>query len=305
MAGVERFPKFNNPTDPNYHPELDETDLLNAEGISKYKSMLGSLNWVNTLGRFDIAYALNQMSRYAMAPRVGHLKAMHRIFGYLAKFPHGQIIIDNQVAPVRGKAKVTTGYDWNELYPDAEEDVPENAPPPQGNLATLTCYVDADHARDKVTRKSVTGIVLMLNNTPVVAISKRQKTVETSTFGSEMIAARIAVELLMEWRYKMRMLGLKIEDRSWLVGDNMSVVVNTTLPSSALKKKHLGCNYHKIREAVACFLIFGHIDSKINLADIATKPLDNATFERLRDLYLFRKPKCLVRAQMVKKSLGN
>ena len=167
---------------------------------------------------------------------------------------------DNAVAPVRKQATVTTGYDWAELYPDAEEDIPEDAPPPQGNLATLTCYVDADHARDKVTRKSVTGIVLMLNNTPVVAISKRQKTVETSTFGSELIAARIAVELLIEWRYKMRMLGLVVEDRSWLVGDNMSVVVNTTLPSSSLKKKHLACNYHKVREAVACFLIFGHID---------------------------------------------
>ena len=74
--------------------------------------------------------------------------------------------------------------------------------------------MDADHARDKVTRKSVTGIVLLLNNTPIVAMSKRQKTVETSTFGSEMIAARIAVELMIEWRHKMRMLGLVVEERS-------------------------------------------------------------------------------------------
>ena len=160
----------------------------------------------------------------------------------------------------------------------------------------MTCYVDADHARDKVTRKSVTGIVLLMNNTPIVAISKRQKTDETSSFGSEMIAARIAVELLVEWRYKMRMLGLQVEDKSWLVGDNMSVVLNTTLPSSSLKKKHLGCNYHKIREACATFLIFGHIDGKINLSDICTKPLDNTTYERLRDLCLFRKPKKLVTA---------
>ena len=73
-------------------------------------------------------------------------------------------------------------------------------PKPKGNTARLTCYVDANHARDKVTRKSVTGIILMFNNTPLCWISKRQKTVETSTCGSELVAARIAVDLLIEWR---------------------------------------------------------------------------------------------------------
>jgi len=138
----------------------------------------------------------------------------------------------------------------------------------------LTCYVDADHARDKVTRRSVTGIILMVNNTPVTWISKRQKTVETSTYGSELVASRIAVDLLIEWRYKLRMLGIPIEDQSWLVGDNMAVILNTTLPSSSIKKKHLACNYHRVREAIAGgFLIFGHIDTKLNLADMCTKPL--------------------------------
>ena len=135
-----------------------------------------------------------------------------------------------------------------------------------------------------------------MNNTPMVAISKRQKTVECSTYGSEMIAARMAVELLIEWRYKLTMLGLKVEDKSWLVGDNMAVILSTTLPSSNLKKKHLACNYHKIREAVSSFLVFGHIDTKLNVADMCTKPLDNSTFSNVAWLYLFRKPKCLVEA---------
>ena len=69
-------------------------------------------------------------------------------------------------------------------------------PEPNGELATLTCYVDADHARDKVTCRSVTGIVLLLNNTPIYWVSKRQKTVETSTFGSEFVTLRIATELI-------------------------------------------------------------------------------------------------------------
>ena len=297
MLGIEQFHKANSPHDQNYHPELDTSAFLDAEGISKFRSMLGSLNWVNTLGRFDIAYALNAMSRYSMAPRLGHLEAMKRIFGYLRQFPNGQIIIDNGPAPIRNKAIINDGHDWSELYPDVEEDKPDNAPVAKGNLATLTCYVDADHARDRLTRRSVSGIVLLMNNTPMVAISKRQKTVECSTYGSEMIAARIAVELLIEWRYKLTMLGLKVEDKSWLVGDNMAVILSTTLPSSNLKKKHLACNYHKIREAVSSFLVFGHIDTKHNVADICTKPLDNSTFSNLARLYLFRKPKCLEQAR--------
>ena len=115
--------------------------------------------------------------------------------------------------------------------------------------------MDADHARDKVTRKSVTGIVLLLNNTPITWLSKRQKTVETSTYGSELVAARIATDLLIEWRYKLRMLGVKLESSSWMIGDNISVVVNTTIPSSNLKKKHQACSYHKVREAIAGRLV--------------------------------------------------
>ena len=88
------------------------------------------------------------------------------------------------------------------------------------------------------------------------------------------MAARIAVDLLIKMRYKLRILGVKVENKSILVGDNMSVVVNTTIPSSMLKKKTHACNYHRVREAVSCFIDFGHIDSKINVADIFTKPLE-------------------------------
>jgi hypothetical protein len=53
-------------------------------------------------------------------------------------------------------------------------------------------YVDADHAHDLVTRRSITGILVMLNNIPIRWISKCQKTVETSTYGSELVASRVA-----------------------------------------------------------------------------------------------------------------
>jgi hypothetical protein len=47
----------------------------------------------------------------------------------------------------------------------------------------MTAYVDADDAHDLVTGRSITGILVMLNYTPIRWVSKRQKTVETSTYG--------------------------------------------------------------------------------------------------------------------------
>ena len=98
--------------------------------------------------------------------------------------------------------------------------------------------------------------------------------------------------LTIEMRYKLlRLLGVKLEEQTIMLGDNMPVVLNTTIPSSSLKKKHLACSYHRIREAIAGrFVKFGHVPSEDNLADINTKPLGSLAFHRLIDPYLFRNP---------------
>ena len=82
------------PMDKNYHPEIDASPLLGPEDASKYCSVLGALNWVVTLGRFDIQYATSAMSRFCFAPRKGHMLGAHRILHYLKAFPKGRIIVD-------------------------------------------------------------------------------------------------------------------------------------------------------------------------------------------------------------------
>ena len=176
----------------------------------------------------------------------------------------------------------------------------KDKPKTRGELCTLTCYVDADHARDMVTRRSVTGILVLLNNTPISWYSKRQKTVESSTYGLELVASRIAVEKVIALRYFISKLGCNLEPSSLLLGDNMAVVLNTTIPSSTLKKKHQACNYHKVRESIAGgFIKYGHIKSDDNMADILTKPLPRIKFERLTAQYLFRRPKTVTVNQTV------
>ena len=304
ICGLDSFKKSNIPFGEEYHPELDESELLPPQQISIYQSLIGSANWIITLGRFDIAYAINTLSRYSMAPREGHLQAMKKVFGYLRSFPKGKILIDVNDPPIRRIADTGKVHDWIEFYPDATEDLPKDRPKARGELCTLTCYVDADHARDMATRRSVTGILVLLNNTPISWYSKRQKTVESATYGSELVASRIAVEKLISLRYFISMLGCNLEPCSVLLGDNMAVVLNTTIPSSTLKKKHQACNYHKVRESIAGgFIRYGHIKSEDNMADILTKPLSRIKFERLTSQYLFRRPKTVTENQTVQASM--
>jgi hypothetical protein len=128
----------------------------------------------------------------------------------------------------------------------------------------------------------VTGFVISINKTPIKFYSKRQNTVESSSYGSELVAGRIATEAIMEYRYKLRMLGIDIDSPAILLIDNQSVVANTTLPSSTIKKKHNSIAYHRMREAVAAGIIkVGFIKSTTNLADILTKPIGPADYWRL------------------------
>eukprot|EP00957_Ditylum_brightwellii_P173549 13213608-Ditylum_brightwellii.AAC.1 len=74
---------FNNLMDHNYHAETDESDFLVGEDISKYLMMVGSLNWLITLGRYDMHYTITTLVRHLMLPCQGHMHAMKRAFGYL------------------------------------------------------------------------------------------------------------------------------------------------------------------------------------------------------------------------------
>ena len=111
---------------------------------------------------------------------------------------------------------------------------------------------------------------------------------ETSTYGSELVAMRIAVELLLEVRYKLRMMGLNFAPCSTILGDNQSVITNMQLPSSNLKKKHNSVAFHKAREAFACSIArAGHIRGTENPADILTKPLGPKDFYKYTGPLMF------------------
>jgi hypothetical protein len=145
---------------------------------------------------------------------------------YLKTFPEGRVIIDTSY-PDHSMYPVEDHSNWIEFYPDASEEIPKDLRPEKGPRVMMTVYVDADHTHDLVTRRFITGILVMLNNTPIRWVSKHQKTVETSTYSSELVASRVATGLILEVTYMLRSLGVTLNGPALMLGDNMSVVLNT------------------------------------------------------------------------------
>jgi hypothetical protein len=189
----KEFKPIKTPMSEGYHPEVDDSALCTEDESAKYRSIIGCCICICiiVLGRFDIAYATSSMGRFSMLPREGHLKAVKRILSYLKTFPKGRVIIDTSY-PDHSVYHVEYHSNWMEFYPDASDEIPKDLPPEKGPRVRMTVYVDADHAHNLVTRRSITGILVMLNNTPIRWISKHQKTVETSIYGSESVASRVA-----------------------------------------------------------------------------------------------------------------
>ena len=77
--------------------------------------------------------------------------------------------------------------------------------------------------------------------------SKRQNTVESSTFSSEFVVLRIAAEKLISLRYKLRMVGIPLEGPAIVFYANEGVYFNASYESSKIKKKHNSIVYHKTR----------------------------------------------------------
>ena len=56
------------PIEKNDHPELDTTDLLGDDDILKYQSLIGALQWVVSIGWFDVMTAVMTLSSFRAAP---------------------------------------------------------------------------------------------------------------------------------------------------------------------------------------------------------------------------------------------
>ena len=97
---------------------------------------------------------------------------------------------------------------------------------------------------------------------------------ESSSFGSEFIAMKQCCEYIHGLRYKLRMMGIPCDGPTYIFGDNQSVLANTTIPNSTLKKKSQSIAYHFVREGVARReWRTAYVNTNENEADLLTKVL--------------------------------
>jgi len=256
----------------NYHPEVDISPYLAPEETNFYQSQISILRWMVDFGRLDIYTPVALLSSYLTHPRQGHLEATYIIYQYLKSHDRSTMAFD--ASYVTWQDTDFPLYDWSDFYSCVTKEIPSNAPLPRGRYVQIRAFVDANHAGKKLTRPSHTRILIYLNRAPIIWYSKAQKTVESSTFGSEFVALRIATETIKALCYKLRMMGVPIEGPANALVDNDSVIKNSTVPHSTLQQKHNAICYHCVRESVAAgFLRIAHIPSDENLADMLTKIL--------------------------------
>ena len=267
------LPKQNvtSPLEKGDHPELDDSELLDTKGIEIYQSMIGALQWAVTIGRLDINTAVMTLSGFRVAPRRGHLDRAKRVYSYLAKMRHAAIRVRTDEPDYSDIPDFD--YDWSKtVYGELVELKPEDAPEPLGKFVTMSHYVDANLMHDVVSGKSVTGILHLVNKTPLDWYSKKQATVETATYGSEFVAARTCVEQIIDLRTTLRYLGVPIRDKSYMFGDNKSVVDSSMQINAKLHKRHTILSFHRVRECIASKMVSFHfIPGESNPADILSK----------------------------------
>jgi len=256
-----------------YRPEIDVTDELNMTDAAYYQSLIGILRWIVELGRADITVEASMMASCMAMPRRGHLEQLYHMFAFLRKKHNSEMVFD-PTEPEIDEASFEQ-QDWKDtVYGECKEELPTNAPEPRGFGFKMRAFVDSDHAGDSVTRRSRTGFIIFLNNAPIYWTSKKQTSIETSTFGAEFIAMKVCCEYIRGLRYKLRMMGIPCDFPAYVYGDNQSVLANSTRPFSVLKKKSSSIAYHFVREGVARDeWRTTYINTHDNLADLFTKPL--------------------------------
>jgi hypothetical protein len=285
-SGLKLPTKCPTPMLGTYHPSDDTTAELNADGVSYYQELIGVLRWAVEIGRLDILLEVALLSSHLALPRRGHLEQVYHIFGYLKQSPRRRLYLDPD-HPIISEQRFVK-YDWTDFYKYAEDTLPPNMPKARGRAFSTHCFVDSDHAGDKVTRRSQTGVLIFCNRAPILAYSKRQNSVETSTYGSELVAMRQAIDLVKSLRYKLRMFGIPVEGPTNIFCDNESVYKNTSIPESVLSKKQHSISYHSAREAVAAEIVrIAKEGTDTNLSDLFTKTLNKPKREGLLDRFMY------------------
>jgi hypothetical protein len=224
-----------------------------------------------TIGQFDILTAVMSMFSFRAEPQVGHLERLKRIYGFISEMRHSVLRVRTEEPDYLDLPDLE--HDWSRsAYGEITEVIPQNAPEPLGKYITTTHYVYANLMHDLLTGRSVTATLHLVNKTPSYWYSKKQPTAETATYGSEFVAALTCVEHIIDLWNTLRYLGVPTCSKSYIFGDNKSVVDSSMQVNAKLHKRHTMLSFHRFQEAIASGLLgFYFIPGDSNPTDILSK----------------------------------
>lgn len=212
-----------------------------------YREAIGSLVYLATQTRPDIAHAVSVLSRYSNNPSQAHINAVKRIFRYLAGTPNRGVTL--------------------------------------GNNLNLVAFSDSDWAGDIDSRRSTTGYIISYGG-PVAWFSRLQPTVALSTCEAEYIAMSECARSLMWIRNFLNELHLIEAVHSVpLYCDNRSAVAQVLHDTITERVRHVDIKFHFLRLlARNNILDIQWIQSAAQRADGLTKALNRVAFNRFLNL---------------------
>ena len=238
------------PCDPHVslsHPSAGDTDTHVPQ--FPYQEIVGSLLYLATHSRPDIAHAVSVVAQYASNFREIHCTAVKRILKYL-----------------RGTTDFALCYSRDSTTPHL-----------------FTAFTDADYAGDINDRKNMNGSLLFLNNGPVIWLSRKQPCTASSTTESEYVAASLTSKEVVWARRLLGDIGFSQSQPTPLYSDNQSAIRLVQNPEFHKRTKHIDVVFHLIREfQTRGDISVSYVPTRLQLADILTKALTPDVFHKLR-----------------------
>ena len=242
-----------------------EHKALQEEMGFSYRQVLGELMYAYVICRCDIGYAVTFLARYSQSPSKSHYNALKGIARYLrATKSYG--IYYWRTTP------------WTDLpncpIPPIPNHNEEDLPPFPTSDGSLLCYVDAAHATDLKTRRSVTGYGICYAGGVIAYKSKLQSTCSTSSTEAEFIAAVTAAKTVKYLRTVLHKLGYSIDTPTILYINNKAAIAMVNEDRPTLRARHIDIQHFAIQEwRKQAIISLRHIAGVLNPADAATKPL--------------------------------
>jgi len=230
------------------------------ENTFPYRQVLGALIYLANYTRPDLSFPVNYLARFQTVSTSLHWTLLQRILYYVSK---------------TSELGISCPKNDQEFLPN-ERNMPD----------LFDVYVDADHAGD-TTRKSTTGFIVRLFQTPVMWCSRLQPTIAEGTTEAEYIALNEAAHAALFFT-RLTNETLKINSHPvTFYEDNYAALCQATTKVSKGKLKHVELRYFKIQEYVENgFITIEQVQTDEQLADLLTKPLLLHPFEKCRNALL-------------------